>query len=463
MSDPATGPDRHWTPTAAALVLGTLWGLAAMGTSAASVVLGDLRDDFGVGVSAVAWVLTLFALTFAAATPVFGRLADSHGPRTPYVVGVLLLAAGALVAATAPSLPVLLAGRALQGVGAGAIPVLSMAIISLRFDGRDRAVAFGRVNSALVILATAGPIVGGALGSWGGWRVPFALPLFALLLLPVAYRLAPRGGSGAPLDWPGALLVAGSAAAGLVFVQSLAAWSAITVLALVLVVALVTASVAYLRRRPDGFLPAELLGNVRLIKVSVASGSMPLVYFGVLIALPLQLAERGWTPLQTGLVMLPGAALSAGLSFQSARFVARWERVGTAIRGMSLSVAGAVLVSGMVTHPGLAVVGFMGMASGYALAQPTLVGEASASVPDRLRGGALGLFNLVFFIGAGLGSALIGGLGELIGIGPAVLVTALGPVLGLSLLWSLLRRGSQTPADRQRLDRGPAAEPSSDG
>jgi MFS family permease len=423
-----------WTPTSAALALGTLWGLAAMGTSAASVVLGDLRADLGLGVSSVAWVLTIFALTFAAATPVFGRLADAVGPRRPYVVGVTLLGIGALITATAPNLEVLLLGRAVQGIGAGSVPVLSSAILSLRFAGTDRTVAFGRVNSAVVVLASFGPIIGGVLGTLGGWRLPFALSLLALVILPMTYRLAPRGGTGEPIDLLGAALVAGTAASGLVLVQTLSALGPATLIAALATPLLGWLVARRIRRRPDGFLPAELAGNRTLLRLSVAAAAMPVVYFASLIVLPLDLAQRGWGPLANGLLLLPGAVIGSAISFNSARAVARWGRIGTAQRGLSLSFVGALGVAAVGIHPVLAAVGFIGLAGGYAMAQPTLVGEVSVSVPERLRGGALGVFNLVFFIGAGLGAAIVGGLSGPLGLLGALLVTAVAPLIGAALL-----------------------------
>jgi MFS family permease len=423
-----------WTPTSAALALGTLWGLAAMGTSAASVVLGDLQADLGLGVSDVAWVLTIFALTFAAATPVFGRLADAVGPRQPYVFGVVLLSTGALISALAPSLEVLLAGRAVQGIGAGSIPVLSSAILSLRFAGPDRTVAFGRVNSAVVVLASFGPIIGGVLGTIGGWRLPFALSLLALAMLPVTYRLAPRGGTGESIDIVGAALVAGTAASGLVLVQTLSSAGPVTLVAACSVPLLGWLVVRRVRRHPTGFLPAELAGNRTLLRLSAAAAAMPVVYFAALIVLPLDLSQRGWGPLANGLLLLPGAVIGSTISFHSARAVQRWGRIGTAQRGLGIAFLGALGVAAVGIHPALAGAGFIGLAAGYALAQPTLVGQVSVAVPEHLRGGALGIFNLIFFIGAGLGAAIVGGLSGPLGLRGALLVTAVAPLIGALLL-----------------------------
>ncbi len=428
----ATSPS-HWRPTAAALVLGTLWGLAAMGTSATSVVLGDLQAELASSTTATAWVLTVFALTFASATAVFGRVADVVGPRVPYVVGAVLLAAGAAVSAAAPTLPVLLAGRALQGIGAGAIPVLTTTILSACYAGTDRAVALGRTNSVVVVLSSLGPLVGGVLGVLLGWRGPMGLPLAVLLLVPLAVRLAPARGAGGRVDVTGAVLVAGTAAATLAVVQSLGRPNALTLVAAALPV-LVVLLARHVRAHPEGFLPLPVLRDGAIGRAAVAGAAMPVVYFAGLVAVPLELSSQGWSPLENGLLLLPGAVVGSLVSFNSAPVLARLGRRAAAVAGLTLSAAGAIAAAGTGYSPVFAGVGFVGLAAGYALAQPALLGTVAAAAPDRLRGAALGVFTLVFFIGAGLGSALVGGLGDLLTLSGALAVTAVAPMAAVGVL-----------------------------
>lgn len=425
---------RRWTPTSAAVVLGSMWGLAALGSASTSVVLGETAADLGLGTSATAWVFTIFALAFAAATPVFGRVADSRGARTPFVLGTVLLAVGAALSALAPSLPVLLAGRALQGVGAGAIPVLVTTILSARFEGNDRAVALGRVNSLVVVLSSVGPLIGGALGALAGWRLPFALPLLALALLPLAARLAPTTGTGGRLDTRGAVLVAASAATLLGLVQSLGDGGPVVVALLVLLPLLLAATVWHVRRHPDGFLPAAVSRSPAVTRAAVGGATMPALYFAALVAIPLELSSQGWTPLENGLLLLPGALVGAALSFNSAPILRRLGRRRAATVGLAMAATGGLISAGVgawALWPGI---GFIGMASGYALAQPALAGTVAAAVDEKVRGAAVGVFTLSFFLGAGLGSAIVGGLGEILGLPGALAVAALAPVLGVLTL-----------------------------
>lgn len=115
----------------------------------------------------------------------------------------MLMAAGALIAAAAPTFSVLIAGRILQGVGAAAVPVLGMALISARWDGAIRASALGRVTGTASVLGCLGPVLGGAVDAAGGWRWTLVLPVTGLLALPVLWRAAPTGGRKEHFDVPG--------------------------------------------------------------------------------------------------------------------------------------------------------------------------------------------------------------------------------------------------------------------
>src|SRR5688500_18724506 len=115
-----------------AMLVGLLFGLAGLGSSSAAIALPVLAADLGVSTGVSAWAISLYALMLAVATAVYGRVSDLVGIRTPLLFGVGLMTVGAVIGAFAPTFPVLLAGRLLQGAGAAAIPTLGVAIISSR-------------------------------------------------------------------------------------------------------------------------------------------------------------------------------------------------------------------------------------------------------------------------------------------------------------------------------------------
>jgi MFS family permease len=144
-----------------AALLGVLFGLAGMGTSAVGVTLPVIGAEFGLSTGGTSWIISLYALMLAVATAVYGRVADLAGIRLPLVVGVGIMTAGALLAALATSFELLLAARLMQGAGAAAIPVLSMAIISARYEDVVRTRALGGVVGTAAAVAALGPLAGG--------------------------------------------------------------------------------------------------------------------------------------------------------------------------------------------------------------------------------------------------------------------------------------------------------------
>ena len=149
----------------------------------------------------------------------------------------------------------LLAARLLQGAGAAAVPVLGMAIVSARYDGAVRTTALGQVAGTAAAVSALGPLAGGLVADVAGWRAVVALPALGLLVVPALWRALPTQGTGARLDVLGAVLVAGTAAGLVLLVQSPASGVVVATAGRVLLALGVPAVAAWVRRRPEGFLP----------------------------------------------------------------------------------------------------------------------------------------------------------------------------------------------------------------
>ena len=115
-TQPTTGQTTPSKPSLKRIstVVGTAYGLVALSSSAAAVVVPTIRDDFDLSLATGAWVLTAFVIALAASAPIYGRVADHIGPRTPITVGLLVLSLGALLSAAAPTTGTLIAARALS-------------------------------------------------------------------------------------------------------------------------------------------------------------------------------------------------------------------------------------------------------------------------------------------------------------------------------------------------------------
>ena len=176
----------------AATVLGS--GIAALDATVVGIALPAIGRDFHTGVSSVQWVVDAYTLTLAGLLLLGGTLGDSYGRRKIFSIGVVWFALASLLCGVAPSVQVLIAARALQGVGGAMLVPGSLAILQASFAEEDRAAAIG-AWSGLGGLATAiGPFLGGYLIGAVSWRLVFFinLPLAVVVLAITARAVRPR-------------------------------------------------------------------------------------------------------------------------------------------------------------------------------------------------------------------------------------------------------------------------------
>jgi MFS family permease len=444
-------PPVHDDSRRISVLLGLLFGLAGMGSSSAAMVLPLMGHDLGVGVGQAAWTISLYALMLAVTTAVYGRVSDLVGIRLPLLVGIGLMTAGAVVAALAPTYGVLLTARLFQGAGAAAVPTLGVAVLSGRYDGSVRGLALGRLAGYAAAVSCLGPLAGGLVEHAFGWRAVMALPILGVVIVPFLWRALTGEGTGASLDILGAVLVAGTAAGLVLLVQSPSTGRAVAVTGVLLMVLGAPAVALRVRHRPCGFLPVTVIRNPAVVRSALAAAAVPAAWFALLIAVPAVLVHAGWEAWQVGLLLLPSAAI--------ALFVPRvagplMDRVGP---GPSLALAGMIASGALV----LAAVGaaevsapVLGVAVAlvtvaFGLGQPALSAAVGQAVHVDVRGVALGIATLLFLVGGSVGSAVVGGLGGVIGIDRSLALLAVLPLLGLVALAPELRRVARLPALRR--------------
>jgi MFS family permease len=429
------------------LLVGLLFGLAGLGSSSAAIALPVLAEDLGVTTGVSAWVISLYALMLGVATAVYGRVSDLVGIRAPLLFGVGLMTTGAVIGTLAPTFWVLLAGRILQGAGVAAVPTLGVAIVAYRYSGRVRAIALGRVAGVAAAISCLGPLAGGVVADLLGWRAVIALPVLGVLAVPFLYRSLPTTGTGARLDVLGAVLVAGTAAGLVMLVQSPSTGAVVGVAGALLLALGVPAVAWWVRRRPYGFLPRSVLHNPVVVRSALAAAAVPAAWFALLIAVPAVLVADGWQPWQVGVALLP----SAVTGLLAPRFAGPLlGRIGgtrsLAVSGSIAAVALVVAAAGAaVTSATLLVVAVVALTFAFGLGQPALMAVVGDAVADDVRGVALGVATLMFLVGGGLGSAVVGGLAGPLGMGGALLLLAVLPLLGLL---AIARQLSPGPAAR---------------
>lgn len=427
------------------LLLGLLFGLAGMGSSSAAVALPLMGAEFGIDIGAATWAISLYVLFLAVTTAIYGRVSDLVGVRLPLIVGIGLMSTGALVAAVAPTYDVLLVARMFQGAGAAAVPTLGIAVLSVRYDGEIRGLALGRLAGMAAAVSCLGPLLGGVVEHAFGWRAVMALPILGVLVLPFLWKALTGEGTGASLDILGAVLVAATSGGLVLLVQSPSTGLAVAVVGLLLLVLGAPAVALRVRRRPHGFLPLAVIRNPTVVRSAIAAAAVPAAWFALLIAVPAVLVGEGWAAWEVGLLLVPSAVV--------ALFVPRYAgplltRIGGA---RSLAIAGVVATAALLLAAlGVALVSpvLLGgtvilVTIAFGLGQPALSASVGDAVHLDVRGVALGVATLLFLVGGSIGSAVVGGLGGVIGADGSLLVLAALPVLGLGVLLPELRRVAQ--------------------
>lgn len=406
-----TAPPLFLVAVAAAVVITTLTG------SMVNVLLPLMRADFGASPAAAGWVITSYALAYAVGVPLYGRLSDAFGVRRVFAAGLLGFAAGGLACSLAPSLPLLVAGRALQGIGGAAVPALASVAVARALPAGQRGGALGVVASSVGVGSTIGPVVGGLIGGVLGWRFLFVASLvLMLLLLPVAWRVLPDGAvAGARrFDLLGGVLL-GLAAGSFLFGVTQFSGEGNGVFALAGLVVAALAAVGFvwrIRTAPDPFAPPALFGNRAYVAVLVVGFFAMMAQLAALVLAPLLVIEaNGLTPAAAGLVIAPSAAAIAVLAPIAGRLSDRFGARTVLLAGLGIVTAALVALSTAAGAPAPVVaLGMLGVGAGFALVQPAANNAAAASLPAADLGVGMGLFAGAFFLGGGSGAALSGAI-----------------------------------------------------
>ncbi len=420
------------------------------------------------GLDLYAWAFSLFLIGQLFATVAAGRVADRIGPARPMALGMALFAVGLVVAATAPTMLVLVLARLLQGLGAGVVGVSMYVIIAQAFDVRRRPAMFSWISSAWVVPSFVGPTVAAWLTHHLDWRAVFwaDLPLLAVgaaMMLPPVLKVADgpafdREGSARPA----ALWAAGLAAVGAAAVQlagQRGGWSGLVVG----VVGLGMVATSLPNLMPRGFFRFRPgLPPVIVVRALIAGA-----FFGSEAFIPLMLVEqRHLSLLLAGSTLTVGAlGWSLGAWLQSTRWMRlpRERIITLGATSVFVGVGIVALVAGL-TLPVLVVgVGwlFAGLGMGLATSSTSLA-TMSLSVPaDQGRNASSLQFGEAFGGGLfiGVGGTVFAALhpsGDLTATFTSVLAAM--TVVGLLAVLASLRTGPiREPATAAPTPSSPAA------
>src|SRR5262245_1762290 len=239
----------YWWIVVATVCIGSFMG--QVDSSIAQMLLPTLEHAFGARLSTVSWVAVAYLLAMAAFLPIFGRLADMVGRKLLYTAGFLLFVLGSELCGFAPDMPVLIAFRVLQAIGAMLLSSNSVAIIVMTASPERRGRALGIQSAAQAVGLGAGPAIGGLVMDTLGWpwvfwiNVPVGLvgAILGWLLIPQTKGLP----SDSRFDWQGAVLIVPVLTAVMTALNEAHAWGPTSSALLGCVLAAVILLVAFVR------------------------------------------------------------------------------------------------------------------------------------------------------------------------------------------------------------------------
>jgi MFS family permease len=409
------------------LALCTAQFVVVLDVTIVAIALPAIGRDLDMGAASLQWVLSAYVLTFGGALLAAGRAADLLGRRRLFAAGMAVFAAASLGCALARSAPMLVALRAVQGLGSAAVAPAALALLTAAHpDGPGRARALSLWTAVAAGGGATGWVLGGVLVSTLGWRavfwinVPVAVGAVALARATVAESRD----HGAPprLDVMGATLATtglGALVLGLTRAPDASATS--TTLALAVSAALLAAFVVHERRAPHALVPRGTLGapglaRAVLVALALTAATTPAMFLSLLFVQ----RDLGVAPARAGLLF---AVFNVAVVVASLRggAVARRRGLRSAMAlGLAVIAAGALaLLAGRVAPAPLPwiVAGFVLMGGGLGVASVASTAEGTAAGGDR-RGLAGGLLNASAQVGTALGLAVLVPIAQ--AAGPAV-------------------------------------------
>ncbi|MGW0182367.1 MFS transporter [Nocardia sp. NPDC003345] len=418
---PTAGGDRRGWFGLAVLLLPVL--LVSMDMSVLFLALPTLTADLDPTAAQQLWILDIYGFLIAGLLITMGNLGDRVGRRNVLLAGATVFGIASALAAFAPSAGVLIAARALMGIGGATLLPSSLALISNLFpDQRQRSTAIGIWTAFFAGGSAVGPIIGGILlhhFSWGSVfliNVPVLLVLlvFAPILLP-EHRATALG----PLDLPSVALSIGGILPAVYAVKHIAEYGpdAEALLSALAGAGLLTIFIRRQRRLAEPLLDLSLFRRARfsLAIGSSTAGMMSLAGLSYLSSIWLQ-SVTGRDPLQAALLGIPMAVtvfvFSVGGASVGRRLGVRWAFA----LALLVAAAGNLLVLGIGVDGGAGwyVAGSAIAGVGYGIVFTLVSDVAVASVPVERAGSAVGISETSFELGNALGLALLGSLAALV-------------------------------------------------
>lgn len=425
---PAANPEKERNPWLVLAVLAGAVFMLLLDTTIVNVAQVKIREGLNADLTEIQWVLDSYLLAFAVLLLTFGRLGDVFGRKRLFMVGMTIFAlASALCAASSwigdqfgiGGATVLIAFRALQGVGGAFMMPQTLSLLTVVFPPERRGVAMGIWGAITALGAVCGPVIGGLIVTSYAWEWVFLINVpVGIVGVTAAWLIIPESKDPQAtrrLDW-GGIVLSGVGIFAIVFALiegNSIGWTSPTIIGLIgLGIAFMAAFAWWELRSPDPMMKVELFKLRNFWAGNVISIIMAFGLFGIFFPLTIFLQSvLGYTPIRAGLTMAPMAMTIMFVAPIAGRLS---DRIGSRyllLAGLSIATVGVVFLSYRINQdttiwdlvPPFIVTGF-----GMGMTFPPMTNATMKEVPPRISGSASGILNTVRNIGQVLGIAVLG-------------------------------------------------------
>jgi EmrB/QacA subfamily drug resistance transporter len=421
MTDTAVGVTRQAHPrrwvVLAVMCLSLL--LIVMDNTIVNVALPTLQRDLGASTSQLQWVVDAYILVLAGLLLTMGSLGDRFGRRGALAIGLAIMGTASILSSQANSANQLIAARAAMGIGGALIMPATLSIITNVFtDRKERAQAIAIWAAMAGVAVAIGPVTGGWLIEHFWWGSVFLVNVpvvVTALILGQLFVPTSRDPAAPPIDVLGAALsISGLISLVWAIIEGPSGWTDPAVLAaFALAAVLLGTFLVWERHTPYPMLDTNFFRNPRF---SAASGAIMLTFFamfgGLFLLTQFLQSVLGYSALETGVRLLPIAAVQIVVAPLSARIV---ERVGSKIvvaTGLVIASGGAVMASQLTvgTGYGQVVVPLVILSAGLALVMPSATESIMGSLPTAKAGVGSAVNDTTRQVGGALGVAVYGSI-----------------------------------------------------
>ena len=392
--------------------------IAQLDSQVVNLAIKHIGTDLNAGISQLQWVMDSYNLLYATLLLTGGTLGDLYGRVRIFAIGIGLIVLGSIVCAVAPNAIVLIAGRALTGIGSALEVPTSLAILTVTYtEAKERASAIGIWAGCNGLALAVGPTIAGLLVDIAGWRGIFALVVpVSALAMALAIKRVPESSDakGRHLD-PAGQVLAVVALAALSFVTIEGphwGWTSPTILALAAVFVVSAAMFIGVERDKAGALvPLDCFRNRQFSAALAVAGMMTFGMYAMLFLTPLYLQSlAGASAFVVGLELLPLSLTFVLVSHYSGALA---KHLGARIimaAGMAAMGGGLLLLTFVSPAPNLLLIecALLVIGAGLGFNTGPVNAVAVASLPPARSGTASGLINTARMVGATLGIAVLG-------------------------------------------------------